>query len=335
MTEREIAALLSGADDAALFAEADRVRRRVFGREVYLRGVVEFANGCARHCLYCGLRAENAALPRYRLPEADILAAAGLARQSGMGTVVLQSGDDPSIPREFVGGLVREIKQRLGLAVTLSLGDRSREDFRHWRECGADRYLLKIETANPALHARLRPGERPENRLARLDELKKLGFEVGSGIIVGLPGADQAVLARDILALTRLDLEMLAAGPFVPHPATPLGGEPAGGVALSLRATAVLRLLNPRSNIPATSALDALDPAGRKRALGAGCNVVMPSLTPQAVRRDYAIYPGKNAAEVAEGIARLFAAIGDLDLDPSDSPGFSPRGREQRREHVR
>lgn len=333
MTEHDVASLLSGADDAALFAEADRVRRDVFGQEVFLRGVVELANVCAKHCLYCGLRAPNAAPARYRLSTGDVLAAAALAKEHGMGTLVLQSGDDPALERDLVGGLVREIKTRFGLAVTLSLGDRNYEDLRHFRACGADRYLLKIETADQALHERLRPGERLKNRLVRLSWLKDLGFEVGSGIIVGLPGMDGLLLARDLLALTALNLEMLAAGPFVPHPQTPLGKAPACDVNLSLRATAVLRLLNPQANIPATSALDALDPHGRKRALRAGCNVVMPSLTPEAVRRDYSIYPGKNALAVREGIDRLKAAIQDLGLVASASPGFSPRSG-PRRSHV-
>jgi biotin synthase len=323
---------LRGRDDQVLFAEAEAVKHAVFGRQVYLRGIVEFSSHCCKRCLYCGLRAPNARAVRYRLPPGRVVQAALLAPELGLGTVVLQSGDDYSYDVRTLCDMVRAIKDRSTLAVTLSLGDRPLDELARLRDSGADRYLIKLETTDPGLYARLRPGERLEDRLARVEALRRLGYEVGSGIIVGLPGMTGDILARDVLRLAELDLDMLAAGPFVPHPQTPLGGEPCGGLETTLRVTALLRILSPRSNIPATSALNSLPGAGagpdaRARGLHAGCNVIMPSLTPGDVRRGYEIYPGKNVVEAGarQVVSQVRAAIHQEGFVPSAAPGFAPR----------
>nr|WP_167941957.1 [FeFe] hydrogenase H-cluster radical SAM maturase HydE [Desulfobaculum xiamenense] len=327
MNVSEILDLLSGADDAGLYARANATRHDVFGDDIFLRGIVEFSNHCCRRCNYCGLRAPNAHATRYRLDREQILDAAALLPAVGFGTLVLQSGDDFSYSAEDIGSLVREIKERFHIAVTLSLGDRTRDEFALWRDCGADRYLIKLETTDETLYARCRPGENLADRLRRIEELKGLGYEVGSGVITGLPGMTEEILARDIERLSALGLDMLAVGPFVPHPQTPFADAPHGDLDVNYRAAALLRVMNPQANIPATSALDALEPGARRTGLMRGCNVIMPSLTPQDVRAAYNIYPGKNtfASDALAFADEVKTMIRELGLVPSASQGFSPR----------
>ncbi|XXJ18837.1 [FeFe] hydrogenase H-cluster radical SAM maturase HydE [Desulfovibrio caledoniensis] len=331
MNTHDILDLLTGSNDAFLFARAHEMRRWIFGNEVFLRAIIEFSNVCDKQCRYCGLRAGNRHLNRYRMNAETILESVDLAVAQGAGTVVLQSGDDTAYSMETVGGLIRSIKERHDVAVTLSLGDRGLDEYAHWRDCGADRCLIKLETTDPARYKELRKGESFTARLHRVEELRRLGYEVGSGVIVGLPGATLLDAVRDILFLTELDLDMIAVGPFVPTPDTPLASFPPGSVILSQRMTALLRLLNPKANIPATSALDALRPDSRAQALARGCNVLMPSITPAEVRGDYTIYPGKNAdgldrAASLDSARQTIAAMGFVS---SAAKGFSPR-----RDHV-
>ncbi len=327
---------LQGHDDEGLFAAAREARREFFDRDVYLRGIVEFSSFCCKKCLYCGLRAPNFQALRYRLTPERIVETACMAPELGLGSVVLQSGDDYSYSADTICAMVEEIKKRCDVAVTLSLGDRPLEELARFRQSGADRYLLKLETCDPALYDRMRPGEAFAHRLERLEYLRCLGFEIGSGIIVGLPGMSLDILAQDILRLVELDLDMIAVGPFVPHHCTPLSEEHHGGMECSLRVAALLRLLSPGSNIPATSALNARpilpgtsDAAGTLdgRALGlrAGCNVIMPSLTPEDVRGAYEIYPGKNAftANARQSVRRVQELIRQEGLLPSPALGFA------------
>ncbi|MGI9860216.1 [FeFe] hydrogenase H-cluster radical SAM maturase HydE [Moorella naiadis] len=281
-----------GAEADALYRQADNVRARVAGDEVHLRGIIEFSNYCRRRCYYCGLRADNARLRRYRLMPEDIVAVARRGAELGYGTVVLQSGEDPWYTAPVLAGVIREIK-KLGVAVTLCVGERPREEYARWREAGADRYLLKHETANEELYARLHPGMSWSARRQCLTWLKKLGYQVGSGNIIGLPGQSLADLADDLLLLRQLDVEMAGLGPFIPHPDTPLGGEPAGSVELTYRVVAVARLVIPYAHLPATTALGTLAANGRQLALTRGANVIMPNLTPAEYRPDYQIYPNK------------------------------------------
>lgn len=335
-SDKELRGLLQGADDEALFAAARQTRERVFGKDVYLRGIVEFSSHCRRQCQYCGLRADNHSQQRYRLPVDEIVKAAAMAPELGLGTVVLQSGEDARFDAGTVGEIVSRIKQ-LGMAVTLSLGERHREELQYWRKCGADRYLLKFETSNPELHARLRPGCSLAKRLACLETLRELGYEIGAGCIVGLPGQCLDDLIQDLRLMQRLQPEMASAGPFLPHPDTPLGHEPPGSVPLCLRFMALLRLLVPQANIPATSALEVAQSEGRLLGLQAGGNVIMPTITPAAVRAGYAIYPGKNAAgdDLRVLVQQVKQTIHQAGLRPSAAAGPSPgylRHREQ--EHV-
>ena len=325
--KQKIRAYLEGRDDEELFARAAETKERVFGKTVFLRAVIEFSNHCNKRCQYCGLRAPNRELARYRMDKKTILEAAAVAADNDVGTVVLQSGDDFGYTTKDIGSLVRDIRAQHDVAVTLSVGDRSIEEYAYWRECGADRCLVKLETTCPELYARFRMGEDFAKRLERVEALRDMGYEVGSGVIVGLPGMNVDTTLEDILYLAKLDLDMVAAGPFIPNPQTPLAEEPVGDIALSHRVTALLRLLNPGANIPATSALAALDPDSQKKALLSGCNVVMPSMTPEEHRSDYTIYPGKNLshATAAASLAAAREAIRSIGLEPSSSKGFSKR----------
>ncbi|BDQ33511.1 [FeFe] hydrogenase H-cluster radical SAM maturase HydE [Pseudodesulfovibrio portus] len=331
MNTHDILEYLNGSDDAGLFAEAHATRQRVFGNDVYIRAIVEFSNVCDKHCRYCGLRADNKNLTRYRMQAEHILDAAARAVAEGAGTVVLQSGDDTGFSMELIGELIRTIKRCHDVAVTLSLGDRGIDEYAFWRACGADRCLLKLETTDRNLYKRLRQGEDFSARLHRLEGLRNLGFEVGSGVIAGLPGTTPMDALKDILFLTDLGLDMIAVGPFVPNSDTPLAGCAPGSARLSNRMTAILRLLNPEANIPATSALDALRPESRAEALRRGCNVLMPSMTPADIRGNYIIYPGKNA-DPLDGpptLDRARRAIEGSGFAVSSAKGFSPR-----RNHV-
>lgn len=332
---QEILALLEGSagpgEREALFRAADEVRRRYVGDEVHLRGIIEFSNHCVRNCHYCGLRAANRSLPRYRMSPQEMVAIAERAAALGLGTVVLQSGEDPYWDAEKLAAVVREIKRRTGLAVTLSVGDRPREDYARWREAGADRYLLKHETADADLFRRLRPGTTLAGRLERLRDLRELGYQVGSGNMVGLPGQSLASLADDIVLLQELDVEMAGIGPFLPHPQTPLAGAQPGSVDLTLRVLAVARLALPWAHLPATTALGTADPEGRQKALRCGANVIMPNVGPTEYRPLYQIYPGKIClGDRAENcVACLHRMVEGLGRTIGRGPGHSPKPRFQ------
>lgn len=329
LNKLEILSYLNGHNDHDLFVLADKVREKIFGNEIFIRAIVEFSNVCNKKCFYCGLRAPNSKINRYRLDLPTILEAATTAISNGARTIVLQSGDDFSYTTEQIGELVKAIKKSYDVAVTLSVGDRGLEEYAYWAKCGADRCLIKLETSNPQLYEKIRSGESFEARLNRIKSLRGMGYEIGSGIIVGLPGSNIKNILQDILFLTDLKLDMIAAGPFIPHPDTPFAECVAGDLLLSYRVTALLRILNPNANIPATSALDSFDAKGRELGLGRGCNVIMPSVTPSAHRADYNIYPGKNsvAIDVSDSLFQAENMIRNLNLIPSSSKGFSKRSK--------
>ena len=290
----------------ALWDRADAVRRDAVGEDVHLRGLVEISNYCARQCHYCGLRAENRAVRRYRMSHVEIVAAAVEARQLGYGTVVLQAGEDFGLTTPFITAVVRDIKRTADLAVTLSLGERGDEALEAWRAAGADRYLLRFETSNPALFARIHPplgGVRPVDRLELLRKLDRLGYEVGSGVMIGIPGQTYADLARDIALFAELNLDMIGVGPFIPHPDTPLGQQPLAAAPdeqvpntelMTYKVLALARLIRPYANIPSTTALATLNRAqGRELGLMRGANIVMPNVTPVRYRCSYEVYPDK------------------------------------------
>lgn len=297
-----------------LQAEAQAVRARSLGTHVFVRGLIEFASFCRRNCLYCGLQRQNSQAVRYRLTQEEILAAAGQAFACGADTFVLQSGewgDDP----HWLADCIRALKERFHLPVTLSVGERSRQAYALWREAGADRFLLRHETASAELYARLHPGYTLADRVSALRCLKELGYETGSGFIVGLPQQTLETLASDILLARELEVDMCGVGPFVPHAATPLAGLPHGDVSLTLRAVAVLRIVLPKASLPATTALATLSPQGQRDGLFAGANVLMPSFTPELRRSSYAIYDSK--AQVSMQAVRTAIAGAGLthDLD--------------------
>jgi biotin synthase len=290
-----------------LWQSADQARQQHVGNEVHLRGLVELSNYCIRLCGYCGLRAANSGLPRYRMSDDEAFDCVQKAVEFGYGTVVLQAGEDPELTCERIVGLVRRIKAETPLAVTLSLGERDDEELAAWRDAGADRYLLRFETSNRALYEQIhppRPGARSD-RMATLDTLRRLGYEVGSGVMIGIPGQSYDDLADDIELFARLNLDMIGVGPYLCHPRTPLadreqwpdaplGQQVPATELMTYKVIALARLVCPRANIPATTALATLNKgSGRELGLSRGANVVMPNLTQPKYRTFYEIYPDK------------------------------------------
>ena len=314
LSEEEILYLLQAQDaDESLLPAADRVRRKYVGDEIHLRALIEFSNICKNNCLYCGLRAENTCINRYRMDEETIFSFAQKAVQYGYKTIVLQGGEDPAFTTEVWLRLLKRIKT-LGLAITLSIGERPFEDYRAFKAAGADRYLLRIETTDKSLYEKYNPSMSFENRLRCLHDLKKLGYEVGTGVLVGLPGQTLRSLAKDILFFQELGADMIGLGPFIPNPQTPLKNAPTPVLGPALRVMALTRLLLPDVNIPATTAMETLQPNGRILALQSGANVVMPNLSPAAVRKKYALYDNKISAgeEAAESVALLKTSMASI-----------------------
>ena len=305
-------------DDAELFAEADRIRREVYGDEVYLRGLIEFTNYCVNNCYYCGIRAGNTRLERYRLDRKTILDCCRAGYDAGFRTFVLQGGEDPYLTDDRLCDIVSSIHGEFpDCAVTLSVGERSRESYRRLFDAGARRYLLRHEAASPDLYQTLHPAEMNlENRMRCLYDLKEIGYQVGAGLMVGAPGQTSDHLLEDIRFMQKLQPDMIGIGPYIPQADTPFGRssakcaqglDKAQKLQLTLRLLAILRILFPYALIPSTTALGTIDPQGRVLGLKAGANVVMPNLTPESARANYTIYDNKlfTGAESAEGMDLL------------------------------
>ena len=275
-----------------LYRRADEVRREAVGDDVHLRGLIEFSNICRNDCMYCGIRRGNRQVQRYRMTEEELVETAKRAADLGFQTIVLQSGEDLHFDQARMCRIIEQIK-RLDVALTLSVGERDYEDYKAFRDAGADRYLIRIETTDRDLYHRLNPGMSWERRHECLLMIRELGYELGSGIMVGLPGQTVESIADDLLYLKDICIDMAGIGPFIPHPETPLANESGGTLELALRTMAVMRLLMPDINIPATTAMESLHPQGRIMALQAGANVVMPNVTEGEYRRLYELYPGK------------------------------------------
>lgn len=321
---REIIAHPQSEPAQAVLKAADRLRALTVGEEVHLRGLIEFSNYCRGNCNYCGLRRDNRQAFRYRLTQEEILAAATLGARLGYRTVVLQSGEDPAFTGEGLAEIIKEIK-KLGLVVTLSVGERPRRDYELWREAGAERYLIRHETADLLLYARLHPGRSLKERLDCVQILKDLDYQVGMGFMVGLPGQTPATLVEDLRLIRRVNAEMVGIGPYIPHPETPLAGCPGGTMEQTVLMVALARLVLPHALIPATTALGSINPKGREAALQAGANVVMPNLTPTQYRTAYEIYPnkictGEEAGECRRCITGRIVALGRR---VSDGPGHN------------
>lgn len=312
---------------APLWSHADGVRAANVGDAVHLRGLLEISNCCSRECHYCGIRAQSRGITRYRMTPTEILEGAKKAYRLGYGTVVLQAGEDPGLIAALIADVVQSIKQETALAVTLSLGEQDDDTLLQWRRAGADRYLLRFETSDAALYARIHPSlpGRVSNRTAQLVRMREMGYEIGTGVMVGIPGQSWHTLADDLELFRQLDVDMIGVGPFIASPRTPLagyegrlpGGEQVPNDELTtLKVVALARLLRPDANIPSTTALASIDPAhGRELGLQRGANVVMPNVTPVQYRTLYEIYPGKacihETAEVCRGcMERRIISIG-------------------------
>ncbi|SHH22403.1 [FeFe] hydrogenase H-cluster radical SAM maturase HydE [Thermosipho atlanticus] len=293
ITYEELVYLLSTDKyDQQIFELADQIRKKYVGNEVHIRAIIEFSNICKMDCLYCGLRKQNKNLKRYRMKPEEILERAKLIAERNIKTIVLQSGEDPFYTTEIIKDLIIEIK-KLGVAVTLSIGEREFEEYKIWKEAGADRYLMRHETADSKLYKKLHPSDTFENRKKHLFKLKELGYEVGAGCMVGLPGQGPKELAKDLIFLRELDSDMIGIGPFIPNPDTPLKSEKGGDLNTTLKVIALARILIPTANIPATTAMGSIHPFGRQLALKCGANVIMPNLTPNPYRPNYTLYPNK------------------------------------------
>jgi len=287
-----IIGLLTTAPAEELYRQADRVRHDTLGDDVHLRGLIEFSNICRNRCLYCGINRDNKRVSRYRMSDEELVTTARRAANLGFQTIVLQSGEDMHYDQSRLCRIIEQIKQ-MDVAITLSIGERDYADYAAFRNAGADRYLLRIETTDRDLYHRLNPGMSWQQRHECLLMIKELGYEVGSGIMVGLPGQTAESIADDLLYLKELGIDMAGIGPFIPHPDTPLAHEQGGTLEQALRTMAIMRLLMPDINIPATTAMESLHPQGRIMALRAGANVVMPNVTEGEYRRLYELYPGK------------------------------------------
>ncbi len=327
VTELEQLIVAGGTRAEDLRAEADHIREATVGDEVHLRAIIEFSSYCRCNCDYCGLRADNEKLTRYRLRPAEILQAAIVAESLNFGTVVLQSGEDEGWTAEGLAEAVADVKARTHLAVTLSVGERDEWEYRLWREAGADRYLLKHETADRDLYERLHPGASFDHRLRCLELLGEIGYQIGSGCIVGLPGQTPAILAQDLLLMQRLNLHMAGIGPLIPHPDTPLAGMPIGEAEVVLNMMALTRLLIPDIMLASTTALETAMDGGRLAGLKSGGNVLMPNLTPRDYASFYEIYPGKKAPhlEIVEEVERAHRVIAAAGRVVGKGQGHSPR----------
>lgn len=278
-----------------LFLQADSIRRKTVGDEVHLRGLIEFSNICRNNCKYCGIRRGNHNACRYRMSEEDIVSTAQNAIDNGFKTIVMQSGEDIYFTKDKMCRIIENIKKN-DVALTLSIGERSYDDYKSFKDAGADRYLMRIETTDKDLYHKLNPNMSWQQRYECLLMLKELGYELGSGIMVGLPEQTIESIADDLLFLKELNIDMAGIGPFIPHQDTPLAKEKGGDLYLSLRTMAIMRLMLPDINIPATTAMEALHPKGRIMALQSGANVIMPNVTDAASRKLYELYPNKEKA---------------------------------------
>lgn len=320
-----------------LWDQADRLRRQTVGNDVHLRGLLEISNFCVRTCAYCGLSRENIHLQRYRMTADEILDCVRQIVRFGYGTVVMQAGEDTGIEADWLAEIIQTIKRQTPLAVTLSMGERPLEDLRLWKQAGADRYLLRFETSDPSLYRLIhpaRPGQTAD-RIEILRQLRELGYEVGSGVMIGIPGQSYRTLAGDIALFARMNLDMVGVGPYIAHPDTPLGSgrivpkiDPADQVPnteeMTYKVIALTRLVCPQANIPSTTALATINrDSGRELGLSRGANVVMPNCTPVQYRQLYQIYPGKACLNETAPVCQecLAARIVSLGRTIGTGPG--------------
>ncbi len=334
-SDQELKDILEDASEAsqiALAKEADAVRKEIYGNEVFVRGLIEFSNICKNNCYYCGIRAENSNAERYRLSKEDILACCKEGYELGFRTFVLQGGEDPYFTDDKICEIVSDIRHQYeDCAITLSIGEKSKESYQAYFDAGANRYLLRHETANAQHYQKLHPTSMSlENRKRCLYDLKDIGYQVGSGFMVGSPFQTTENLIEDLRFLEELQPDMIGIGPYISHAETPFKGYANGTLSQTLRLISILRLMFPYALIPATTALGTIHPQGRELGLQAGANVVMPNLSPVDVRKKYDLYEnkictGEEAAQcrgclekrVEEAGYRIVTARGDVRRDQS------------------
>lgn len=308
LSDKELTALITReSDDKDLFAAADAVRREHYGTDVFLRGLIEFTNVCQNDCYYCGIRKSNAQAQRYRLTQEQILHSCENGYRMGFRTFVLQGGEDPRNTDAWVCSMVDKIKTaHPDCAVTLSIGEQSRASYQAYFDAGADRYLLRHETASEAHYRKLHPEEMSlANRKRCLFDLKEIGYQVGAGFMVGSPWQTPKELVADLRFLQQLQPDMIGIGPFIPHHETPFADQQSGTLELTLRMLSILRLLFPYVLLPATTALGTISPIGRELGLKAGANVMMPNLTPTDARKHYDLYDNKICMDEEAAKCRL------------------------------
>jgi biotin synthase len=308
-------ALKDPAEVQQVIDAADKIRKRFMGDGILLRGIVEFSSFCSNSCFYCGLHAGNMHISRYRMSLPEILQSVNAIAAQGIQTVVLQSGEDDGLDPRWLAEVVQEIKRLHPIAITLSVGERPREDYELWRVAGADRYLLKIESSDAVLYQSMHIRRSLETRLRCVAELVELGYQVGSGIMVGLRGQSLSHIASDILYFARGEFDMIGIGPFIPHPETRFREQGPGDVGLTLKTLALTRIVTKNSHLPATTALGSMGHDYRLEGLRSGANVLMPNFTPLVYKRMYEIYPGKRCVSEPTGacgfcMQGLAAAIG-------------------------
>lgn len=336
LTDEEFIVLLTADSpelDACLAAHARKVREKYYGKDVYIRGLIEFTNHCRNNCYYCGIRRDNPNAQRYRLTMEEILTCCETGQQLGFRTFVLQGGEDAYFTDERLAELIRAIKKRCpDCAVTLSIGEREKDSYAKLFAAGAERFLLRHETADKVHYESLHPAEMSfDHRMKCLQDLRDIGYQVGCGMMVGSPGQTSAQLLQDIRFLQKFQPEMVGIGPFIPQHDTPLAEYPAGTAKLTVRLLSIIRLLLPQVLLPATTALGTIDTQGREKGLLAGANVLMPNLSPTAVRQKYALYDnkicmGEEAAECVNCLAKRVASTGyKIVSNRGDHPAFASK----------
>jgi biotin synthase len=313
----ELLGCLKNDDKFEVYNLADKIRKLYMGDQIHIRSIIEFSNFCVRKCSYCGINILNSNTQRYRLSADEIIEVSREIKKRGHSTVVLQSGEDPFYDVSAMTEILRRIKKETGLAVTVSVGEKSRETFEEWKDAGMDRYLMRFETSNKELYKKIHSDSDLETRLSNIRLLKSIGVQTGSGFLIGLAGQTKQDLVNDIHLCRSLDLDMIGCGPFIPHPETPLGNEDNYlDIDYLTGVISVLRIVNFDAHIPATTAFDAIDPLnGRNLCLKRGANVFMPNGTPQKYRARYQLYPGKpcineSGSDCAGCVALRVNAIG-------------------------
>ena len=326
LTKDEIVYLLSLSDTeeiARLYLRADEVRKEFCGNDVHLRGIIEFSNYCEQDCLYCGLRNGNDNLDRYRMTGVEILETAKKISSAGIKTIVLQSGEDNFYTKDSITNLILSIKENSDVAITLSIGERGRDEYDEWRRAGADRYLLKHETANERLYSAIHNKQSLQERLAHLKYLKQIGFQAGSGNLIGLPNQTLDDIADDILLCKEYDCDMCSFSPFIPSPDTPFNKVSQADLDITLKTMAVARIVLKGVHIPATTALSTLTEEGRKLGLTVGANVIMPNFTPDEYKDKYKIYANKKTYNPIKYVEEIRVMIGQMGRKIGTDQGHS------------